>query len=599
LLFSELIFLLNPEVPHTWRNVLSIWGVLAITYGLAAGFAFFFLLSVVEMLRGRTLGPAWLSFRVLTWLAMLTLATSAALMWHNLVTLRLYLPPPTPITLAIAATVVTTAAGAFLVMGLFHYSFGRRGARASYVISALSLAAAVALPLLMRPQPATSGLTPRMPIEDTPSDRRLTLIGIEGASMSYVLPAIAEGKLPNFARLIETGAAGALRTIYPTESIAVWTSLATGKLPRKHGLKAFYRYRFPGVETTFTLRPRGLDFRPLERLGLVGRGAVTATSRRTQTFWGVLSSFGVDVGIVRWWGTYPAEDVRGFIVSEYLHRQVREGITPPLPGLTYPEELYASLVSRVRQPEDINGETLRQFVDTSIVVPSDNFPWRAELARSLADDATYQEIGDQLRDDFDPDVYAIYFFGLDTIGHYFTRYHRPDHFGDVSDDEIRKYGRTIEAYYHHLDAVLGEFMERRAENETIIVLSGHGMEPLPLARRIVEPFKGNPHLSGYHEASPDGLLILNGPGIAEGVKFQGASILDVAPTLLYLMGLPLGLDMDGALLTEVLEEELIRSQPVTFISSYHNFLIEARRAEDVVDTWSPLDAIPRLLENPD
>ncbi|HSF18488.1 MAG TPA: alkaline phosphatase family protein [Vicinamibacteria bacterium] len=597
LLAAELVLILNPEVPHTPGNVLSVWGVFAISHGLAGAAGLWILLLLIESVRGRALGPAWLSFRILTWLFTLALGVSAALFWINLVSLRLYVPSETVRTLALAATVVSTAAGALLVMGFFHYSFGRRGSIVSYSLSGGSLIAAVALPLILRPQPISANNFPRMPLQDTPSLRRITLIGFEGASLSYVLPAVAEGKLPNFARLIEGGASGALRTLYPTESLAVWTSVATGKLPRQHGLKGFYRYRFPSVETPFSLRPRWLDFRSLDRLGIVRRSAVTSSLRRTQPFWSILSRFGVKVGLLRWWGSYPADPVDGFVISEYFHRQVRERLDPPLPGLTSPESLFERMSPQVVFPDQIDGEVLSGFVDTTIAVPGDDFPWKTELTRALADDMTYHRIGKMLREEYEPDVFATYYFGLDIVGHYFTRFHRPARFGDVSDAEKRKYGRVVDAYYRYLDTILGESLQARSSNEIFIVLSGHGMDPLPLTRRIVEPFKGNLHLSGYHEASPDGLLILNGPGIAQGTKIQSASVLDITPTLLYLLGLPLGQDMDGTLLTEIFADELVLNQPVTFISSYHNFLIEPRR-DDVIEASSPLDALPELLVNP-
>jgi len=596
LLATELLFLLNPEVAHTWTSVLSVFSVFALTYGVAASLGFWLLLSLVEIVRGRPLQPAWLSFPVLTWLLTLSLAAAAVLFWHNLVSLRPYLPAEARYLLAVAATVVSTAAAAFFVMGLFHYSFGRRGAFASYVLSAVSLAAAVTIPLLMRPLPAPEPSIPPMPLQDVPLSRKLTLIGIEGASMSYVLRAVAEGKLPNFARLIESGASGPLRTLYPTESLAVWTSIATGKLPRQHGLKGFYRYRFPGVATHFSLRPRGLDFRSLDRLELVQRSVTTSALRRTQPFWTILSGFGIDVGLVRWWGSYPADEIRGFVVSEYLHRQVREKFQPPLPRLTYPEELFAGVSSEVVFPESIDEETLARFVDETVEVENDDFPWKAELTRALADDLTVRAIGNRLRKEREPEVFATYYFGLDGIGHYFTRYHEPERFGDVSDSEIRRYGRVVESYYRHLDAIVGEHMQERADNETLMILSGHGMEALSLGRRILAPLQGSLHLSGVHENAPDGLLLLHGPGIAAGRKLQGASVVDVAPTLLYLMGLPLGQDMDGRLLTDCLEDELKRSQPVTFISSYRNFIIESRPGDFLFEA-SPLDALPGLLES--
>lgn len=599
LLLAELVFLLNPEVPHTWTNVLSVWAVFAATYGLAVGCGYWVLLHFVEVVRSEKLAPAWLSFRLLTWLFMLSLGLAAVLLWHNLLNVGLYLLPDTRHVLAIAATVVSTAAGALLFMGLFHYSFGRRGALVSYLLSAVSLVAAVVLPLIMRPEPTNESSFPRMPLEDTPSACKLTIIGLEGASMSYVLPAVAEGKLPNFARLIEGGASGAIRTLYPNESLAVWTSVATGKLPRKHGVMGFYRYRFPAVETPFNLRPRGLDFRTLERVGVLDRSAVTSSLRRTQPFWSILSRFGVETGLLRWWGSYPADEINGFVVSEYFHRQVRERFEPPLPNLTFPEDLFERYASEVVFPEEIDDEALERFVDDSVAIPGDELPWRRKLSEALADDETYHRIGALLRDEMNPDVFAIYYFGLDDVGHYFTRFDQPERFGDVSDAEIRKYGRVVESYYRHLDTLLGEYIQRRSEEEIIIVISGHGMEPLPLARRIIEPLKGNPYLSGYHESSPDGLLILQGPGIAAGVKIQGASVLDLTPTLLYLMGLPLGQDMDGTLLTAVLEEDLMRNQPVTFISSFHNFLVEPRRPRDTAEEGSPLDALPDLTAIPD
>ncbi|MGH9462995.1 MAG: hypothetical protein ACRD1X_17420, partial [Vicinamibacteria bacterium] len=150
--------------------------------------------------------------------------------------------------------------------------------------------------------------------------------------------------------------------------------------------------------------------------------------------------------------------------------------------------------------------------------------------------------------------------------------------------------------YNQLDSIVGEHLQSMRPNEILVVLSGHSIEPLPLAKRIVESFKGNAHLSGYHEQGPDGMVLFYGDGIEPGVTIQDGSVVDITPTLLYLMGLPLGQDMDGRLLTDVLKESLIRIQPVAFISSYRNFLIEPRTDGTTLELSSPLDLLPGTLD---
>ncbi len=597
-LVSQAILLLNPAVPLDFSTFWRVWGTLAMTYGLAAGLGWWLLLIAVEQVRGGPLRPAWISFRLLTWLVMLNLALAAILLWHNLFYFRLYLPHDAIWAIAAAATTLSAAAAMVLALALFRYSFGRRGSGIAYAVVLGATVTSLVLPLYFRPateHPAPA--VPRLPLADNPLPRRLTIIGIEGASMSYVLPAVAAGRLPNFARLVEGGAAGTLETLYPTESLAIWTSIATGKLPRQHGLIGFYRYRFPGVESAFSLLPDGLYLRSLERAGLIHRAAMSSTQRRSQTFWSILSSFGVESGLVRWWGTYPAEPINGFIVSELFHRQVQEGFDPPLPNLTHPADLFESLENYVVSPEEIDDAQLARFIDAAETVPGDTLDWEPVLRRrALADDATYQNIGRMLRGRYDPQVYGIYFFGLDVVGHTFMRYHDPAAFGDVSDAELRKYSRVVNAYYNQLDTVLGEYLQSMRPNEILVVLSGHGIEPLPLAKRIVESFKGNSHLSGYHQQGPDGMVLFYGQGIEPGVTIQGGSVVDITPTLLYLLGLPLGQDMDGRLLTDVLEESLVLSQPVAFISSYHNFLIEPRTDGASFELPSPLDLLPGTLD---
>ncbi len=69
--------------------------------------------------------------------------------------------------------------------------------------------------------------------------------------------------------------------------------------------------------------------------------------------------------------------------------------------------------------------------------------------------------------------------------------------------------------------------------------------------------------SGDHRR--DGLLIAHGPQIRPGTRVQGASILDLAPTLLHLMETAVPHDMDGRVLAELLTPEFAEKGPRRYV----------------------------------
>jgi predicted AlkP superfamily phosphohydrolase/phosphomutase len=78
------------------------------------------------------------------------------------------------------------------------------------------------------------------------------------------------------------------------------------------------------------------------------------------------------------------------------------------------------------------------------------------------------------------------------------------------------------------------------------------------SNRLVEPVKG---LSGHHR--PHGILILAGGGVRSGVHLEGASILDLAPTILHAMGVAVPEELDGRVLGEAFADSSPVSRPVT------------------------------------
>jgi arylsulfatase A-like enzyme len=162
---------------------------------------------------------------------------------------------------------------------------------------------------------------------------------------------------------------------------------------------------------------------------------------------------------------------------------------------------------------------------------------------------------------------AVRLPGLDAVAHYYLRYATPEAFGDVSDDERRRFGGVLDAYYGVLDAVVGRLYETLRPGDLVMIVSSHGMEPLAPVKRLVERFVGDSRVSGTHERAPDGFVMAFGDAVRAARSDRG-SVADITPTLLYFLGLPIGRDMDGQARTDFFTPAFTSTRPVTFIPSY-------------------------------
>jgi hypothetical protein len=131
----------------------------------------------------------------------------------------------------------------------------------------------------------------------------------------------------------------------------------------------------------------------------------------------------------------------------------------------------------------------------------------------------------------------------------------------------------VDAYVAFLAQAVGEVTQSLRPGEILIVVSAYGMEPLPHWRRALESLGGDRWASGTHADAPDGVILAVGDGIRPGAALRSASVLDLAPTILYLMGLPVARDMEGRILTEMLQDDFMRAHPVTFIPSYESLAV--------------------------
>jgi predicted AlkP superfamily phosphohydrolase/phosphomutase len=573
-----LTLFLNPDAAPG-RVAVPLARALLLPYA-AAGTAVLLLLAAGwSLLRGSpdTPRPPLPGLPWLTPLALIAVAAAAAVFWLNLLSYRYSIPAELVRAVAASSVALTAAALVLLAVQIDAWLFPLRGRAAAAALVVLSAATAVVVPLALRPARAAVPAPVPLATESIEPVRRVVLIGIDGIGPDQVREGIARGTLPALAQALRRGAHGPLATLRPTEGPPIWTTILTGRLPRDHGIKSFTTYRLAGSPEVFELLPKGVLVGALERTGLVTRSPVTAASRSRRALWEILNAFGIRTGTVRVWGTHPPQTVQGFVLSPYFHL-LRHDPARAAEAL-YPTDLLREVAARGVEAEDVERTMLPEFVDFQAQLPADAATWRRELVeRALVPDITYERAGAVLRQAYDPSFFVMCYQGLDVVGHAFTRFARPERFGDVTSVEVRRYGAVVDRYATYLSERVGEAAAALRPGEVLLVVSGHGMEPVRLWRRALSGLTGErPVPSGTHAGAPDGFLLAVGDGIRAGALVSSGSVLDVAPTILYLMGLPVARDMEGRVLAEIVTEDFARAHPVTFIPSYESLAVTASR----------------------
>lgn len=553
---------LNPSVTLRASNVVPLATALLLSYGLHFAVVFYGLIVVRQVFADESLSPGWISFRVLVWVCALASLIAASLMWLNLRGLRLSLDDEAARRMGLGAAALTVCAGLLVIIALVRYSVGRRGWRVGAAAFVVVLTVSLVAPLWLRGagQPAApNGRHPETApsFEATTSVSRVVLIAIDGASLDYLSPAAADGRLPNFGRMMDGGAVMHLATLRPTQPGPVWTSVATGKLPLRHGVRSAALYAIGPDGPTLDMLPDFCFAHALVYFGFITEVPHSSASVRVRPLWSLLDVSAIGSAVVRWPLTYPARQVHGALVSDRLHLLPESALALEDPGATYPPELLAAIRARPEPPE--------QAAAALALTGGAGRPYAG--AGALALDRMYATVFDLVRDTPGVRFAAMRYQGLDVVGHSYLRQAMPRAFGDVSDLERRQYGRVLDQYYHYIDGEIGRALDRLGPADLLLVVSAFGMEPLTLPKRLIERVLGNGDMSGTHERSPDGFLMAYGAGVRAG-RLPRASVLDVAPTVLYYFGLPIGRDMDGFARADVFSPAFTADRPITYIPTY-------------------------------
>lgn len=452
---------------------------------------------------------------------------------------------------------VVLAGAASVLAALFAIRARPRGRVAgAFLLWPLALFGAV--PLLGQRGPERSPLAAPQAIQRT-TTRSLLVVGLEGVSWELLSRAASEGTLPVFARLLEEGAGGPLGTLSPHERAALWTTAATGKLPRKHGV--------PSGETVAT--PLGA-FRLLPRLPGLARpmpvpffeaAPESGTRRRSLAFWEILGQRKHGAAVLGW----PAADPpREGLVLWATEEFFRGGASAPSAPSALPAEAAARVRLLLLGAENLDRPLARALEPQAL--PEEERR-RAAAAEGAARDLGIVGATLAAVPTGPGNVSALVLSGLAGPARVYGPAAEPRrHFGPPRRD-AEAAEKALLAYYRFLDDTIGDLLEREGRDRTLCVFSPSSFGPAPPLTALLDLLRGRAPAASP-DAGDDGFLVLWGSGIRSDVRLTSADVVDLAPTLLVLAGEPIARDMDGRVLAEAFDERFAQGTSIPVVTTF-------------------------------
>ncbi len=370
---------------------------------------------------------------------------------------------------------------------------------------------------------------------------KVLLIGWDAADWKVINPLIDAGKMPALERLINNGVMGDITTLEPVLSPMLWTSIGTGKLADKHGI-----YGFTEPDTlTGNVKP------------------ISVTSRKVKAVWNILTQNGYKTNLVGWWPSHPAEPINGVCVSNFYQRASKP-ISEPWPmvnGTVHPHNMGEIMEELRVHPGELTEAHILPFIPNAAKIDQKKDKRYTGFMKILADTATIHAASTYIMDNTDWDFMGIYFDGIDHFGHGFMKYHPPQLPG-IEDDDFEMYKDIVNGGYMFHDMMLDATLSMIDEDTTVILVSDHGfhsdhLRPGALPKEPAAP---------AYEHRKYGIFAAMGPGIKKDELVFGTSLLDITPTILNIMGLPVGDDMDGKVQSQIFEQ----AKPIETIPSWED-----------------------------
>jgi predicted AlkP superfamily phosphohydrolase/phosphomutase len=366
------------------------------------------------------------------------------------------------------------------------------------------------------------------------------VVGVNGMEWDIIRPLLLRGELPNFAKVVQRGVYGKMRTLSAPNCPKVYSSIATSTPPEEHGITGFV---------------------------VAGKTASSDMLKR-EPLWSILSKHGVTVGMANVPATFPVKPLNGYMISGMLTRGTgcEDGIlcSPKLSEVkggdaVYPASMVAELernvgdfwidCSRMPSAEELKGKEA-EAIDH----------WLQQVSQVRAKQA---KLFDYLLSHHRTDFTMFAQSCEDRVGHWLYPIQPYNAGYDSTLHSVR-----VDAFpdqYRAFDQVLGKVLRYVDKNTYLFIISDHGIKPLrefEEGRRLyhsAHDHGGNTPIIAKHDFEDGddvpGIFVAIGPSIKRDERLMGftVSVFDIAPTILNLYGIPQPTQMKGRVLTEIFE----------------------------------------------
>lgn len=525
LYMAHLLYFLNPQVDITPGRLATV----TIVYGIICGLLFGTALWLLRLLRVKIFGiPASEGTYRAHGFGYVVLAAfiAAALYWMHLYVFRIGLLPIGAVrVLAKATNLITSTAFALLLLWFVERNADRRQSRIIFVAGVVLIAISSFFLYQRRDSYRTEKQSVVVADVGTVAGQRpVIVVAVRNLPYDWVLTLTGEGSLPFFEQAKKKSYFARLEPFPTLDPSALWASMATGKLPFRHGVTGRFAYRTPlnGREPAerFLILPSGVGFRVWGLIPPVERISAPLPAGDSLPLWVLFQRVGLQAAVIDWPEAGP--------------------VSAPLAAPT------AAVVQRFNGSGRARERIIRGLAGDLTT---------SARIRAAAGDSRFRLVIGALNG-FEQAQRAI---------HIFTN--------DLPPRSTIK-GEVVRAYAEQIDSMLAS-MARQFPDHLLVVISPSGPVPPPLAATPYALLRD--WISTEDPGADDGFVLIAGAGVAHPEKPSPASPDDIVPTVLYAAGLPVGRDMDGRVLTDAFTDDQLRSNPLSVVQTYEAKQLLVRR----------------------